>query len=96
MKCSLDIRLSDDGQYLTFTVPVDWVISNRNRRKTIIPPQLSPREREVFIALVRGLQNKEIAQEMEIATRTVKFHASRIFQKLGIRSRLDVIARFAA
>lgn len=48
--------------------------------------QLSPREREVLVALVAGKANKAIAHELGISPRTVEVHRARVMEKLGVRS----------
>lgn len=48
--------------------------------------ELSNREREVLIALVNGLSNKEIADKLHISTHTVISHRKNISQKAGIKS----------
>jgi len=48
---------------------------------------LSRREREVFELLRQGMPNREIARRLVIAEATVKVHAHRIYEKLGVRSR---------
>jgi len=48
---------------------------------------LTERELEVVDLVGRGLQNKEIGQLLGISTRTVEAHLSRVFDKLGTRSR---------
>ena len=49
-------------------------------------PQLSPREVEVLVLLVRGLINKEIADRLNISLTTVITHRKNIVDKLGLRS----------
>jgi DNA-binding NarL/FixJ family response regulator len=56
-----------------------------------IVEELTPREREVLALLVQGKQNKEIAAELVIAERTVKFHISSIFGKLGASNRTEAV-----
>jgi DNA-binding NarL/FixJ family response regulator len=46
---------------------------------------------EVLQLLVLGKQNKEIAAELTIAERTVKFHISSILAKLGAGNRTEAV-----
>ena len=51
---------------------------------------LTAREQEVARAVASGSNNKEIARSLGITERTIKAHASTIFQKLGARDRLHL------
>ena len=53
--------------------------------------RLSGRESEVFDGIVAGLSNKEIAQRLNIAPKTVEFHVTNLFEKLHVTSRYHVI-----
>ena len=64
------------GQMLSHDVPAE---------------QLTERELDVLRLLVRGARNKEIAAQLYITERTVKFHTSIIFQKLGVTNRSEAI-----
>jgi DNA-binding NarL/FixJ family response regulator len=55
-------------------------------------PRLSAREREVLRLVAAGRSNKEIAYALEIAERTVKFHVTAIFNKLGAENRAQAVA----
>ena len=55
------------------------------------PGNLSPREREVLDALLENLANKEIADNLHISERTVKFHVSSLLKKFSVRRRSDLI-----
>jgi len=52
---------------------------------------LSPREQDVIRWLVAGLTNRGIARELKISENTVKNYLFRIFNKLGVSSRVEVV-----
>jgi len=54
-------------------------------------PTLTPRERAVLDALALGLGNKQIAARLGVSERTVKFHVSSLFAKLGAGNRTEAV-----
>jgi DNA-binding NarL/FixJ family response regulator len=56
---------------------------------------LTEAERRVAELAAEGRQNKEIATALYIGVGTVESHLSRVYRKLGIRSRTELAARFA-
>ncbi len=54
---------------------------------------LTPREREVATRAAQGLSNKVIARELDITERTVKAHLSAIFERTGVKDRLQLAIR---
>jgi len=53
------------------------------------PTKLSPRETEVHELLAQGMTNQEIAKALYISLSTTKVHVKHIYEKLGVRSRLE-------
>lgn len=51
---------------------------------------LTAREREVMDRILAGKLNKIIADELNIAMRTVEVHRARVFEKMGVRSAVDL------
>jgi DNA-binding NarL/FixJ family response regulator len=52
---------------------------------------LSARERQVLALMADGLSNSEIAERLNISEKTVRDHASNLFDKLGVWSRAQAI-----
>lgn len=51
---------------------------------------LTEREKEAALEAAKGLSNKEIARLLDITERTVKAHISKVFEKLGVKDRLQL------
>jgi len=72
------------------------LISNARIRKdeSAVAP-LSQQEQRTLRLVARGLNNREIADELAIQEKTVKFHVSNVMRKLKVRNRVEatVIAR---
>ncbi len=57
--------------------------------------RLTPREQAVYQLVIIGKCNKEIAAQLGITTRTVRFHLSNIFIKASVGSRLELVCNAA-
>lgn len=51
---------------------------------------LTPREQEVMQLVLAGKFNKVIADQLNISMRTVEVHRSRVFEKMGVRSAVEL------
>lgn len=54
---------------------------------------LSRREREVMQQVVAGMSNSNIADRLEISTRTIEVHRSRVMQKMGVNFLADLVRK---
>jgi two-component system response regulator DctR len=52
--------------------------------------ELTERERDVMRLVVEGLPNKLIASQLDISVRTVEVHRSRIFEKMEVKSAVEL------
>jgi DNA-binding CsgD family transcriptional regulator len=55
--------------------------------------QLTDRERDVALAVGRGLSNAEIARELYLSVPTVKAHVGRLFMKLQVENRAQAMSK---
>jgi DNA-binding CsgD family transcriptional regulator len=53
--------------------------------------KVTRREEEVLRGILRGLANKEIASDLNLSERTVKFHVSSLLSKFHVRGRMELV-----
>jgi DNA-binding NarL/FixJ family response regulator len=58
------------------------------------PYELTVRENQVLQGVLKHQANKEIAAELHLSERTVKFHVSALLRKLKCATRMDVERKF--
>jgi DNA-binding NarL/FixJ family response regulator len=90
----MKIEVSADGSEFMITIPREE-FAKLGGLPRLLPTRLTLREQEVYGLVCIGKQNKEIASELGIAVRTVKFHVSHILEKIGAENRENLIC-FAA
>ena len=75
---------------MTWTLVQRWSLSGTGN----VDPAwgLSQREAEIAGLVLSGLSNKEIADQLNISTNTVKTHLRAVFDKSGVRSRFELIS----
>jgi two-component system, NarL family, response regulator LiaR len=54
-------------------------------------PDLTAREQEILQLITTGLSNQEVADQLVLSEKTVKFHVSNLLRKLGVRNRAQAI-----
>jgi two-component system, NarL family, nitrate/nitrite response regulator NarL len=75
----------------SMTRVVDRLQAQQNGRGEFLD-RLSPREQEVTRLVMSGLNNKDIAATLSLSVGTIKIHLHNIYEKLGLRSRLQLAA----
>jgi DNA-binding CsgD family transcriptional regulator len=63
-----------------------------------MPPmrELTPQELEIALAVARGATNREVATALYVSPKTIEVHLTRVFRKLGVRSRTELATLIAA
>jgi DNA-binding CsgD family transcriptional regulator len=97
---SLDDTLDEEstvGQRLDFEVCLDgniytvYIVQSHPTVHTLYP-RLSPREREIVWLISKGMSNKAIALALSLRPSTVSSYTKRIFLKLKVNSRAEMVA----
>jgi two-component system NarL family response regulator len=77
-----------------FSQIVEYAVHSGKADRLMKAVKLTKREHEVVDLISRGMSNKEIAKELNIAAHTVKSHVHNTLEKLALHTRLE-IASFA-
>lgn len=64
-------------------------------KKSSSKAHLGKREKEIMFHICQGFHNKEIAQKLNISEQTVKSHCNRIYKKLGVSDRLQLVLHYS-
>ena len=67
-------------------------LSNNDRREVKIPVKITDRELQIAQLVAQGLTNKKIGKQLWITENSVKQALKRMFRKLGVSSRAEMIA----
>jgi DNA-binding NarL/FixJ family response regulator len=90
------IRTLDEGASLLAPSVTRRLIEEFGSRRGLMTApaalaELTPRERQVLLLIVRGLSNAEIADLLVIAETTVRTHVNRVLMKLQLRDRVQAV-----
>ena len=91
------ISVIHEGQVWASTQELGYLLDALSSGNSVLEPGvsaltgLSERERDVVRRLAEGLTNKEIADRLGISQHTVKNYMFRIFEKLGVSSRVELL-----
>lgn len=85
----LDLDETIAGLRRKFLIDID----EQQRSNQILDEPLTPRELEVLNLIFAGHSNREIAEHFVLAESTIKRHINHIYDKLGVTSRTQALAR---
>jgi len=72
------------------------VAGRRAEDHPVLASSLTGREEEVLGLLAAGLSNRQIAERLGLRPQTVKNHVSRVYEKLDVHSRLELLGSLRA
>ena len=89
-------RTGQRGKEMKSSTRAHWLASQHEIRTPAVhsvarPLPITDREREIVMLAAAGLSNRQIAQRLSVSVRTVEGHVYRIFAKLGIEHREQLI-----
>jgi predicted ATPase/DNA-binding CsgD family transcriptional regulator len=88
-----------EGRSLSIEQAIGWALDRATTPETdspkTYPAGLSAREIEILRLVAGGLTNIEVAERLFLSSRTVDWHLSSVYRKLGLHSRTEA-ARFAS
>jgi DNA-binding NarL/FixJ family response regulator len=71
-------------------------VARRAREGSQVEASLSPRELEVLRLMGDGLTMRQIARRLDISARTVETHATKLYRKLDVRTRVQAVTKAAS
>lgn len=84
------IRAAHSGRSILSPEATEALIQS-TRKSPGIGFDLTDRERELLVLLVKGLSNRDISKQLNISLATVKYHLANIFSKLGAKNRVEAV-----
>ena len=68
-----------------------YVAGRRDQEHPVLAPSLTRREEQILGLLAQGLSNRQMAERLGLRPQTVKNQVRRVFEKLDVHSRLELI-----
>jgi len=88
-----------NGKIWASTTQWEWIVAALakapvpSNNRTPLTKELSKREEEVARLVAAAMSNRELSQKLGLSEHTVKNYLSRIFEKLGISTRTELVLR---
>jgi DNA-binding NarL/FixJ family response regulator len=94
--CKCILRVTDgqiwaNSEQLNYLVDMVSAVPSLRVINSSGQPILTPREEQVVALVAEGLGNRQIAGELDLSVHTVKKYLFRIFEKLGVSTRVELV-----
>jgi DNA-binding CsgD family transcriptional regulator len=89
------INAASNGEVWIDNTMVKSLLNSGISRRVKNIPRLTEREIEILELIRKGYRNKEIAHALYISEQTVKSHLNRIFRKMNVSGRMELVIKFA-
>lgn len=73
------------------TVHLVQAAMSKPKPRLVAHPRLSTRENEVLALVAQGMENKEIAERLNLSVTTVNTHLQSIYSRLGVQNRVEAV-----
>jgi DNA-binding NarL/FixJ family response regulator len=84
-------KVAKGGRFISPDLAEKIVFSATSPDNSVLHKQLSEREYEIFLLLIKGNSLNEIASELSISSKTVSTHKMRLMQKMSITNNADLV-----
>jgi DNA-binding NarL/FixJ family response regulator len=86
-------KLVSDGGYISPKIAMQFILNLQKRPEDRFNELLTNREREIMKYICEGMTYKEIAEQMFITPFTVNQHLKKVYQKLKVKSKGELISK---
>lgn len=93
--CNAINAIETYGAYISPTAAQSLINSFRNHMKIDFNTLFTKREKELLKLVIRGMSYKEMASKMSITAFTINHHLKKIYQKLNVRSKAELISKIS-
>ncbi|MCX7858363.1 MAG: response regulator transcription factor [Deltaproteobacteria bacterium] len=90
------LRVVKNGQIWVDNEILRCFMKVSGTEKKVLEADFSQMEKKIISYVCSGYTNKEIAKKISISEQTVKTHLNRIFRKLGVSNRIQLLSLFSA
>jgi two-component system nitrate/nitrite response regulator NarL len=96
------IHCAHRGQVWANSRELEYLLEAVSEAMFVWPPDdtnlssLSKREQDIVLCVLEGFSNREIAQRLKLTEHSLKNYLFRVFDKLGVSSRVEVVCMFSS